>query len=204
MEPDVAIDGTTAPMTIISGTSASNPSYPIVVGEHTGIGLGNFTSRFANERLWFSQWQDNSGSYYSVADNSGDYSKAGIINTRNKTIIASDGVELLFNTNVIGTLTSNTTYANLGYTTPAPDNIFKGTPYNIGKNLNSITASGNLNGRVAEIISYASRVLDGNRLKIETYLAIKYGITLGDNGALGSKDGEKSYLDSGGKSFGIE
>jgi hypothetical protein len=45
------------------------------------------------------------------------------------------------------------------------------------KNINSGTTNGNLNGRVAEILSYAPRVLDGNRPKIETHLAIKYGIT---------------------------
>jgi hypothetical protein len=36
-------------MTIISGTSAANPSYPIISGEHTGIGFGNFTTRFAKK-----------------------------------------------------------------------------------------------------------------------------------------------------------
>jgi hypothetical protein len=80
MEPDVTIDGSTSPMTIISGTSAA-----ILLSnnfcEHTGIGFGNFTTSFASERLWFSQWQNNSGNFYSVADNIGDYTKAGIINT---------------------------------------------------------------------------------------------------------------------------
>ncbi|MFE3866519.1 LamG-like jellyroll fold domain-containing protein [Flavobacterium sp. LS2P90] len=193
MEPEFAVDGTTSPMTIISGTSAANPSYPIITGEHTGIGFGNFTTRFANERLWFSQWQDNSGSFYSVADNVGDYSKAGIINTRNKSTTASDGVDLLFNTNAIGTITSSLSYSNLGYN---DGSIWRGTPYNIGKNINAgLTANGNLNGRVAEIISYASRVLEGNRPKIETYLAIKYGITLGVNGF------SKNYIDSGGNTI---
>ena len=193
MEPDVAVDGTTLPMTIISGTSASNPTYPIIANEHTGIGFGDFTTRFANERLWFSQWQNNSGSFYSVADNVGNYSKAGIINTRNKSTTASDGVDLLFNTNAIGSVTSSLSYSNLGYNdTSVTPNIWKGTPYNIGKNINSGTVNGTLNGRVAEIISYASRVLDANRPKIETYLAIKYGITLGVNGT------SKNYLDSGG------
>ena len=189
MEPDVSVEGMTSPMTIISGTSASNPTYPIIANEQTGIGFGDFTTRFANERLWFSQWQNNSGSFYSVADNVGDYSKAGIINTRNKSTTASDGVDLLFNTNAIGTITSSLPYSNLGYN---DGSIWKGTPYNIGKNINSDTAYGNLNGRVAEVISYASRVLDVNRPKIETYLAIKYGITLGVNGT------SKNYLDSGG------
>ncbi|MBP2284733.1 hypothetical protein H4V97_003051 [Flavobacterium sp. CG_23.5] len=193
VQPDVTIDGSTAPMTIISGTSAANPSYPIVTGEHTGIGLGNFTSRYANERVWFGQWQENVGNHYSVADSSGDYSIAGIINTRNKTITASDGVEMLFNTNIKGAITNTVAFANLGFTdTSVTPNLFKGTPYNIGKNINSGGANGNLNGRVAEIISYASRVLDGNRPKIESYLAIKYGITLGINGT------STNYLDSAG------
>ena len=189
MEPDVAVNGTTLPMTIISGTSAAHPTYPIITGEHTGIGFGDFTSRFANERLWFSQLQDNSGDFYSVADNVGDYSKAGIINTHNNSTTASEGVDLLFNANAVGSITNSLPYYNLGYDDGI---IWKGTPYNIGKNINSGTANGNLNGRVAEIISYASRVLDENRPKIETYLAIKYGITLGVNGT------SKNYVDSGG------
>lgn len=194
MEPDVAVGGTTSPMTIISGTSASNPTYPIIANEHSGIGFGDFSSRLTGEKLWFNQEQITNTPNYSVADYSGDYSKRGIINIRNRNITgtASTGVDLLFNTNIIG---SNTTsYSNLGYNyTSGTSTIWKGTPYNIGKNINAgLTANGNLNGRVAEIISYASRVLDDNRPKIETYLAIKYGITLGLNGT------SKNYVDSGG------
>ncbi|SHM62370.1 LamG-like jellyroll fold domain-containing protein [Flavobacterium xinjiangense] len=188
MEPDGAVG---APMTIISGTSASNPSYPVVANEHSGIGLGNFTSRLSNEKLWFNQWQTTNSPYFTVADALGDYTKAGIINTRNKTTTASAGMDLLFNSNTIGNQTSisaSLTYGNLGYDDAG---LWKGTPYNIGKNLNEPTY-GNLNGRVAEVISYASRVPDADRPKIETYLAIKYGITLGVNGT------SKNYIDSGG------
>ncbi|UQD57286.1 LamG-like jellyroll fold domain-containing protein [Flavobacterium sp. K5-23] len=196
MEPDVTIDGSTSPMTIISGTSAANPSYPIISGEHSGIGFGDFSNRLTGERLWFNQWQTTTTTpYFSIGDATGNYSKAGIINTRNKTTV-SEGVELLFNANEIVTpLTSSSEpFSNLGYTdTSITPNIFKGTPYNIGKNINSGTTYGNLNGRVAELISYASRVLPENRPKIETYLAIKYGITLGLNGT------STNYIDSGGK-----
>lgn len=193
MEPDVTIDGSTSAMTIISGTSASNPSYLNVANEHTGIGFGNFTGRLTGERLWFNQWQTTNSPYFSVADASGSYAKAGIINARNKSTTASDGVDLLFNANLLGGLTStSTTFSNLGYLdTSISPNIWKGTPYNIGKNIND-AAYGNLNGRVAEIISYASRVLPENRPKIETYLAIKYGITMGVNGT------STNYIDSGG------
>jgi hypothetical protein len=196
MEPDGAVG---APMTIISGTSAANPSYPIVTNEHTGIGFGNFSSRLIGEKLWFNQWQSSIAApnysvtdIMSVSDVMGDYSIGGIINTRNRTGTESEGVELLFNTNLIGS--NMTSYSNLGYTDESViPNIWKGTPYNIGKNINSGTAYGNLNGRVAEIISYASRVLDTNRPKIETYLAIKYGITLGVNGI------STDYFDSDGE-----
>lgn len=187
MEPDGAV-GT--PMTIISGTSASNPTYPLIANEHSGIGLGNFTSRLTNEKLWFTQWQSTNNPYYTVADALGDYTKAGIINTRNKTATEADGIDLFYNSNNAGNQTSITTslsYSNLGYNDAG---LWKGTPYNIGKNLNDPTF-GNLNGRVAEIISYASRVPDVDRPKIETYLAIKYGITLGVNGT------SKNYVDSG-------
>ena len=188
MVPEGAIS---APMTIISGTSASNPSYPNVNNENSGIGLGNFSSRLSNEKLWFNQWQTTDAPYYSVADDLGDYSKAGIINTRNKTTTASDGIDLLFNSvNVSNqtSISSNLTYTNLGYN---DGGLWRGTPYNIGKNYNDPTY-GNLNGRVAEILSYAARVPDADRPKIETYLAIKYGITLGVNGT------SKNYVDSGG------
>ncbi|MEZ7499337.1 T9SS type A sorting domain-containing protein [Flavobacterium sp. Arc3] len=192
MEPDVTINSATAGMTIISGTSAANPFYPIVSGEHTGIGFGDFSTRLTNEKLWINQWQETiTAPYYSVGDEFGNYSIGGIINARNRTAAAIDGIELLFNTNeILAPLTSlSSGYSNLGY---LDGSIYKGTPYNIGKNINSGTDYGNLNGRVAEVISYASRVPDTNRPKIETYLAIKYGITLGINGA------SKNYINSAG------
>ncbi|WP_165932699.1 LamG-like jellyroll fold domain-containing protein [Flavobacterium cellulosilyticum] len=181
-----------AAMTIISGTSEPKPAtegapYPIVPNENSGIGLGDFTSRLSNEKLWFNQWQTTTGNYFTVADASGSYTKAGIINTRNKTTTASNGVDLLFNSIDSGNQTSiNTTYTNLGYNDAG---LWKGTPYNLGKNVNGGTF-GNLNGRIAEIISFAARVPDSDRPKIETYLAIKYGITLGVNGT------SKNYINS--------
>ena len=178
-----------APMSIISGTSAANPSYPNIPNENSGIGLGNFTSRLSNEKLWFNQWQTTNAPYYSVADDLGDYTKAGIINARNKTTTESDGMDILFNSNNVSNQSSSSqNYSNLGYN---DGGLWKGTPYNIGKNYNDPTY-GNLNGRIAEIISYASCVPDADRPKIETYLAIKYGITLGVNGT------SKNYVDSGG------
>ena len=103
-------------------------------------------------------------------------------------------MSILYNTvddNIAPSNSSEFTFANLGYidTVPDPDKGY-GTPYKIGKNANS--TYGNLNGRVAEIFTFAERVPDDSRQKIETYLAIKYGITLGATTA------EKNYVNSAG------
>jgi hypothetical protein len=68
MEPDVAIDGFHCVLIVFPELRCRYFFYPMWLdSEHTGIGEGNFTMRFANERLWFSQWQANVSSYYSVA-----------------------------------------------------------------------------------------------------------------------------------------
>jgi hypothetical protein len=67
----------------------------------------------------------------SVSDVMGDYSIGGIINTRNRTGTESEGVELLFNTNLIGS--NMTSYSNLGYTDESVIPNMEGNPYNIGK-----------------------------------------------------------------------
>ncbi len=67
------------------------------------------------------------------------------------------------------------------------------TPFRIGKGA-SESANGAYPwyGDIAEIIVYSSRLSSSNRRKIESYLAIKYGITLDQ-----SNNG-KNYYDSGG------
>lgn len=194
VQPDVAIGGA---MTIISGTTAPSPLFTLVPNEMSGIGFGDFTSRLSGEKLWFNQWTKNLsavGPYHTVADNLGDYSKAGFINARNASNFALTGMELSYNGKDVSTQTSKLTpFLNLGFLdTSSLPNLFKGTPYNIGKNFNNGTALGDLNGRVAEVLSYASRIPDGDRPKIETYLALKYGITMGVNGT------SKNYVNSAG------
>ena len=51
MQTDVTIDRSSIPITIISGTSASNPTYPIIANEHSGIGFGDFSSRLTGENM---------------------------------------------------------------------------------------------------------------------------------------------------------
>ena len=197
MESDVDVTSSSG-MTIFSGTVAGNitpANYVDDLNDVTGIGFGNFTSRITGELLWFNQGSSESNPHYSLtASSSRSYSKAGIINARNKTATPSDGMSILYNTvddTIAASNSSEFTFANLGFidTVPEPDKVY-GTPYKIGKNAHS--TYGNLNGRVAEIFTFAERVPDDGRQKIETYLAIKYGITLGATSA------EKDYVNSAG------
>lgn len=55
--------------------------------------------------------------------------------------------------------------------------------YRIGGNLASNTfANDNFDGQIAEVISYSARPSDAEHNRIQSYLAIKYGITLSNNG----------------------
>ncbi|NEW80415.1 MAG: hypothetical protein GZ086_13540, partial [Gelidibacter sp.] len=198
MVPDLAVS-TSSGMTIFSGTVAGNitpENYVNDANEVTGVGLGNFTANLSGERLWYNQGSATSNPHYSLpASSSRAYDKAGIINARNKTVTPSDGMSILFNTvdDAITATKTIATFANFGYIEEKPDpeaDFVWGTPYKIGKNANG--TYGNLNGRVAEIMTFAERVPDADRPKIETYLAIKYGITLGATTA------EKNYVNSAG------
>jgi len=92
----------------------------------------------------------------------------------------------LYNSTVLTTATVNDiAFANVG--SPGPPTVL-GTQYWIGRNFDQ---QGSLNGRVAEIFTFAERVTDADRQKIESYLAIKYGITLG-----ASSKAEKDYINS--------
>lgn len=219
MEPDIDVanstgmaifSGTVSNYTNIRGTFPGNANYDndgdgvmndvdendLNLGNDvTSVGLGNLHS---TERLWYNQGSATSNPYYNLAGSlTRSYAKAGIINAHNKTETSSDGMRMLFNSvndNIAATNSNNFTFTNLGYvqSEPAPAFVW-GTPYKIGKNAHS--PYGNLNGRVAEIMTFAQRVPDADRPKIETYLAIKYGITLGETQA------EKNYVNSAGNAI---
>jgi hypothetical protein len=167
MVPDVTVTSTLPSMDVFCGDNDSTK----LETDATGIGYGAYTSRMDNEVLTYAiGTSSGSGLGYGVADTgtTKSYSRAGIINARNNTAIS--GTELYFNANNI-----------LNFTTDS--GLFKNvlnTQYWIGR---SEGWDGSLDGRVAEIITYSSRKNDGlERNKIQSYLAIKYGITLGING----------------------
>jgi hypothetical protein len=195
MQSDADVTSSTG-MSIFSGTISDiipPENYVDDANDVTAIGLGNYTTNLTGERLWYNQGSSTTNPYYALpASSSRTYSTAGIINAGNKTTTITDGMRLIFNSidDVVAPTKTIITFQNVGYinTAPDPDVIF-GTPYIIGKNANS--SLGNLNGRVAEIFTFAERVSDADRQKIESYLAIKYGITLGSSNQV-----QKDYINS--------
>ncbi|HEY9169545.1 MAG TPA: LamG-like jellyroll fold domain-containing protein [Lutibacter sp.] len=185
MIPDETITSATPRRTIFSGVSKKDSINVTFPNDITGIGFGNYsTTNFTNETLSYSQGTE--ASYNGEAEINTTYSNGGIINVRND----ADPVtrqQLLYNSSLLTTTSVNDIpYENVGYVSYS---LMHGTPYWIGRNYDT---QGSLKGRVAEIFTFASRVPDAGRQKIESYLAIKYGITLGATVA------EKDYINSAG------
>jgi hypothetical protein len=133
----------------------------------TGVGFGAYSQRFNGEVLSYA-FNTSSGlnSGYGVAETSTTktYSNVGIINTRNNS--GATAQELLYNCSNVVNTTSSGTFTNLS-----------NGKYWIGRSEGWVAS---LDARVAEIITYSFRKNDASeRNRIETYLAIKYGITLG-------------------------
>lgn len=185
--PDPTITTSMIPLDTFTSTDPAGPSYTEDV---TGFGYGGYTARFNNERLAYciattSETPSNpTENGYGRADTGTgtDYNKIHIVNFRQN---ASDtDMELYFNAIKVGTETNDI---------PKYKMINNGRFW-IGR---SQYWNGSFDGRIAEIVSYntrksdASLVLDHNR--IQSYLAIKYGITLGVNGT------SQDYADSDGK-----
>ena len=166
MIPDVTVTSALASMDIFCGDKNSGAQET----DGTGIGYGAYTSRMNNEVLTYALGTSSGlGLGYGVAHQSttASYSSPGIINARNNAGVT--GTELYFNANNVGTLTTDSgSFANVN-----------NSQFWIGR---SEGWDGSLDGRVGEIITFSSRATDIQRSNIQSYLAIKYGITLGVNG----------------------
>ncbi|MFK7781827.1 choice-of-anchor D domain-containing protein [Psychroserpens sp.] len=150
----------------------------------TGIGFGNYTGRVDNEVICYAydSYDNDPNDGYGVAQTGGaSYNNVGIINTRNNT--GNSLQELYYNANDIEDYQNDTIEF---------DNA-NDSRWWIGR---SEGWEASLNARVAEVITYSARKDDANlteeRNRIESYLAIKYGITLGVNGTT------QDYVDSDG------
>lgn len=158
------------------------------VDDITGVGFGDYTIRDANEVLTYAQDIDISlGLFNTTFETGSSYSNTipGVLNVRNNLLTTAQ--ELLYKSDILTSVTSinDIPYTNVGY---VDGSLWQGTPYWIGRNYG---IQGSLNGSIAEIMTFAERVDNDSRQKIESYLAIKYGITLGT-----STQAEKDYVNS--------
>lgn len=166
---DINTDANTASMDIFCGdrVPATNQT------DGTGIGYGKYTQRFTGEVLSYCLGTTTlSGGVqtgYGVAQvsSTATYNVPGIINASNNAAI--NGMNLTFNANdVVNTTNDIPDFANVS-----------NSQFWIGR---SEGWDGSLDARVGELICMSYRASDAERSNILSYLAVKYGITLGVNG----------------------
>ncbi|MCK0109378.1 choice-of-anchor D domain-containing protein [Flavobacteriaceae bacterium S0825] len=167
--PDTTVNSSFGSMDVFCGDEdfATNET------DATGIGLGAYSVRFSGEIICYAHGTTNAGDGYGVAEigTGNTYSNAGIINARNNS--GATQQELFYNANNIETTQNDVPdFANVN-----------NSRYWIGR---SEGWEASTDARIAEIISYSSRKNDADltqeRNRIQSYLGIKYGITLGVNG----------------------
>jgi len=186
--PNDVIDNTYASMDLFCGDS------PLVVpteDDGTGLGYGRYTQRFDTESITYAIGTTNDTSNpadtrgYGIADTNiaSSYSGIAILNVRDNISSPVDGSELYYNG-------KNIESEEVGV--PQFINV-ENSRFWIGR---SQGYRGSFEGRVTEVITYSSRKSDTDltdeRNKIQSYLAIKYGITLGVNST------SQDYVDSDG------
>ncbi len=152
----------------------------------TGFGYGGYSARFSGEYFAYCLGVTSGtggGPGYGRADTSGsnDYNQISLINIRHD---ATDtGVELYLNANQVGDTTNDA----------ADFSAVNDTRFWLGR---SQYWNGSYDGRIAEVITYSTTNNDADltqeRNRIQSYLAVKYGITLGVNGT------SQDYVDSDG------
>lgn len=184
--PDVAVTTGMIPMDTFTGddTDVTTTSYTEDV---TGFGYGGYTARMSGEYIAYciGGTTGTSGPGYGSADTSAgtNLNKIGILNFRHD---ATDtGQEIHLNSTRIDDLEND-----------APDfSSVNNKRYFLGR---SQYWGGSFNGRIAEVITYSATNSDANdtaaRNRIQSYLAIKYGITLDPD----SNGTQKDYVNSDG------
>ena len=183
--PDPTITTAMLPMDTFTGNDPFSNSYSEDV---TGVGYGGYTARLTDEYFAYCIGGTSTSTpfpgYGSGATNpSIDYSKIAIMNIRHNT--TSSGQNIYLNALRINNIEND----------PTDFAAINNTKYNIGR---SQYWSGSFDGRIAEIITYSVTNNDANdtaaRNRIQSYLGIKYGITLEPdvNGT------QKNYVNSDG------
>ena len=185
--PDITVTTSMIPMDTFTGDDpdAGTSSYTEDV---TGFGYGSYTARLAGEYIAYAIGPTNGTAPfpgYGSGDTSAstDLNKIGILNFRHNA--TNTGQEIHLNSTRIDDVEND-----------VPDfSAINNTRYFLGR---SQYWGGSFNGRIAEIITYSSTNNDTNdtdaRNRIQSYLGIKYGITL----AADSNGTTKNYVNSDG------
>ncbi len=173
LKPTNNVDYTSSPMDIYCGDDITTNRGSQDV---TGIEMGNTSNRHTNELFAYNQGSETS---YGISEISTTkfYSGVNIFNPRINS--STSKMDILNNGNTLTTsIANNSTYLDI-----------VNSRYWLGR---SEFWDASYNGDILEVINYNIRNSDTDKRKIETYLAIKYGITLGVNGT------SVDYLDSDG------
>ncbi|WP_243471520.1 LamG-like jellyroll fold domain-containing protein [Winogradskyella sp. MH6] len=179
--PDPTI--TTSMIPLDTFTSSDPTAHDTQAEDVTGFGYGGYTARLSGEYFTYCIGTTNNVNGYGRADTSGsnDYNQVSLINIRHDA--TETGVELYLNANQVGDTTNDA----------ADFSVVNDTKFWLGR---SQYWNGSFDGRIAEVITYSATNNDSDltqaRNRIQSYLAIKYGITLGTNGT------SQDYVDSDG------
>jgi hypothetical protein len=181
--PDPTITTSMIPMDTFTSTDPTGESYSEDV---TGFGYGSYTQRFDNEYLTYCIGTTTGlgNGYGRTSKNASiNYNQISIVNTRHDA--TNTGVNIHLNGTQIGTDTSD----------PTDFAAVNNTRYWLGR---SQYWNGSFDGRIAEVITYSVTNNDANdtdaRNRIQSYLGIKYGITLAPDADGTTKD----YVNSDG------
>jgi trimeric autotransporter adhesin len=181
--PDPTITTTMIPLDTFTST---DPLGNTQSEDVTGFGYGSYTQRFNSELLTYCIGTTtglNNGYGRASTNTSINYNKIGIVNMRHNA--TNTGEEIYLNATQIGTSTSDA----------ADFAAVNNTRYWLGR---SQYWNGSFDGRIAEVITYSATNNDANdtaaRNRIQSYLGIKYGITLAPD----TNGTTKNYVNSDG------
>ncbi len=200
--------------TIENDTGAFTPGRQFAIGgrfaetdyheDATGIAVGSSTARYENEIVAFNVSSFPNGATSGPNDTSYGRAYTSITDTFSnhpliinvKTNTGNTATEIYKN----GKRVDNTT-GQAGNGTDLNFNELENLPYLLGTGRSGISGRtvSQMNGMIAEVISYSSANSAINKQKIQTYLALKYGVTLqADNSTLlDHRLNDTNYIDSG-------
>ncbi len=171
--PDEPINTTMIPLDTFT---AKNPAGTTAQEDVTGFGYGSYTNRFVDEYFAYCIGTTSGpGNGYGKGDLTFgvDLNQVGIVNGRHNSTSSATGQNVYFNGIDIGDSESD----------PGAFAEISNQKFYLGR---SQYWNGSFGGRIAEVVTYSATNTDANatdsRNRIMSYLAIKYGITLGVNG----------------------